>query len=178
MSNHHSLPTGLPRLPPRGRLSCSRLRARRVSGPSSKWLLHGSTIGPDALRTAPCPRTGCPLQVHQAQLASGFGYNFCSALVESRIRQHRCAQPYGTTSRSGNAAAQRHFGLHPWNDLRWSGTTVRACISSSTLLVASACLRCYQSNPPDRCRASPSIAGGGGVRLPGGCPSGSVPHST
>ena len=26
--------------------------------------------------------------------------------------------------------------------------------------------------------ASPSIAGGGGVRLPGGCPSGSVPHGT
>jgi len=43
--------------------------------------------------------------------------------------------------------------------------------------VCGACgMRCYHSNPTRPVSASPSIAGGGGVQLPGGGPSGSAPY--
>ena len=79
MTNHHYLSQGLPRLPPPGRLSCSRLRVCRVSGPRPKWLLNASTIGPEPLRTAPCPHATWTPPDYYAQLASGAMYNFCSA---------------------------------------------------------------------------------------------------
>ena len=149
MINHHYLPLGLLRLPPPGRLSCSRLRAHRVSGPSTKWLLHASTIGPDALRTATCPRTDCPLQVHQVQLASGAMSNFCSAVVENTASSVKCAQPCCTTGRSDSAAARRHIDLNPTNDLGLMGAIVLAYISSSTLLTHT-CTQSAHSNMATR----------------------------
>ena len=93
-----------------------------------------------------------------------------------RIRQHHHACSSCTTQRAGVAAAWRRIDLNLMNDLGQTGTVMRVFRPSSMRVCGACGMRCYLSNPTRPVSASPSIAGGGGVQLPGGGPSGSAPY--
>jgi hypothetical protein len=138
-------------------------------------LCTGGSIGPDASHRVPRPRVARAPHVRATQYASGALDVFFSALRNLRLFGRVRAQAYGTTCRSGIAAARRHIALDPMNDLGQVGTTARAHTSSITLHVQFDYFAADSSNITTAGAASPlsEVALGFDTPVGGGWPTAS-----
>ena len=148
------------------RLDAAAARAARLAQRRGMPEAAASASGDGMVTPPACSRAGSLTEHDSPAMSTASPNGMCAALRHDQsVGQRRSSTALRPSSMErpqmvGHHRARLHLVQHA------------ACGISMLALLS------IKPTRRDRCRASPSIAGGGGVRLPGGCPSGSVPYGT